>query len=200
RATAKDPAQREAGAEPLLRELEGCDLRDLRMRITGPVRIEPAPSDAATATVQFSSAPAPSRTRLVEGERRQITALCCNLVAVRAASKPADMEELDHVLGVHQEVCADIARRHGGFVAGALGDSVLLYFGYPSAREDDAARAARAALAMIVEVTRRSVALEQDRKIRLDLRVGIHTGLVVARELRDSGSSLSFVVGSTPKL
>ena len=201
RVTAKDPAARDATAEGLLREVEGCDLYGLRPR-TGPVRIDPAPSDAATATVQFSSTPSGGRApRLVEGERRQITALCCNLSAASTGGRAVDAEELDHVLGVEQEACAEIARRFDGHVAGALGDSVLFYFGYPTAREDDAPRAARAALAMAAEVRRRSAPLEEERKLRIDLRTGVHTGIVVSREIGDPAQSrIGFVVGSTPKL
>ncbi len=200
RVTAKDPAAREATAEGLLHEVEGCDISGLRQR-TGPVRIDPAPSDAATATVQFASTAKGRAPRLVEGERRQITALCCNLGAACAGPKPADVEELDHVLGVQQEACAEIARRFEGHVAGALGDAVLFYFGYPTAREDDAGRAARAALAMVTEIRRRGAALLEERQIRVDVRAGIHTGLVVSRELGDPEQSrIGFVVGSTPKL
>ncbi len=201
RVTAKDPAARDASVEALLRELEGCDLSGLRPR-TGPVRIDPAPADAATATVQLSTTdPGGRGPRLVEGERRQITAVCCNLGAVGTGPRPADVEELDHVLGVQQEACAAVARRLDGHVAGALGDAVLFYFGYPTAREDDARRAARAALAMATEVRRRSAELTSERAIRVDVRVGIHTGLVVSRELGGpEPSRIGFVVGTTPKL
>ncbi|WP_437317629.1 TOMM system kinase/cyclase fusion protein [Sorangium sp. So ce385] len=201
RVTAKDPAAREATAESLLRELEACDVSGLRVT-SGHVRIQPSPSDAKTATIAMTSAaPAAPSQRLVEGERRQITALCCNLTATGAGPKAADIEELDHVLGLQQEACAEIAQRFGGHVAGALGDAVLFYFGYPSAREDDARRAARAALAMVEEMARRSAALAAERKVRVELRAGIHTGLVVARELREPATSgLGYVVGSTPKL
>ena len=102
---------------------------------------------------------------------------------------------------MQQEACAEIARRYDGHVAGALGDAVLFYFGYPTAREDDARRAARAALAMAAEVRRRGATLEEERKLRVDLRTGIHTGIVVSREIGDPAQSrIGFVVGSTPKL
>src|SRR5262249_3362260 len=39
--------------------------------------------------------------------------------------------------------------RAGGFVARYVGDGVLVYFGYPQAREDDAERAVRAGLELI---------------------------------------------------
>ncbi|MRG92326.1 TOMM system kinase/cyclase fusion protein [Polyangium spumosum] len=204
RVTSKNPEARDAAAQPLMRELEACDMSGLRQR-TGPVQITPAAPDAATATINMPNAayrPSPPSQRLVEGERRQITALCCSLSAAGVGPRAADVEELDQILGVHQEACTEIARRFEGHVAGALGDAVLFYFGYPAAREDDARRAARAALAMAAEIRRRSPALLAERKARVDLRIGIHTGLVVARELRDPTptTGLGYVMGTTPKL
>lgn len=200
RVTAKDPMAREATAASLLRELEACDVSGLRQRT--PVKLQAASSDATTATIDFDGMKSSSRSlRLVEGERRQITAVCCSLTARSIGAKPIDLEELDQILGVEQEACIAIARRFDGHIAGALGDSVLFYFGYPTAREDDARRAARAALAMMAEVARAQPALEAERKVRVDLRIGIHTGLVVARELRDPTlGGLGYVVGGTPKL
>jgi TOMM system kinase/cyclase fusion protein len=202
RATAKDPAAREVTAESLLRALEACDVSGLRQR-TGPVQLQPASADAATATVDIANVArfGPRSQRLIEGERRQITAVCCTLAATGIGAKAADMEELDQILGAKQETFTEIAGRFGGHVAGALGDSVLFYFGYPTAHEDDARRAARAALAMVAEVGKRHDALEAERQVRVDLRIGIHTGLVVTRELRDSTvTGPGYVVGTTPKL
>jgi TOMM system kinase/cyclase fusion protein len=202
RVTTKDPAAREVTAEGVMRELEACDVSGLRQK-TAPVRLQHAPPDAATATVDIGYAlrGGASSQRLVEGERRQITAVCCSLSATAAGPKAADVEELDQILGVQQEACTEIARRFDGHVAGALGDAVLFYFGYPTAREDDARRATRAALAMVAEIQRRSAVLATERKVRVDVRIGIHTGVVVSRELRDpTPTGLGYVVGTTPKL
>ncbi|KYG07142.1 protein kinase, partial [Sorangium cellulosum] len=200
RVTAKDPAARSVSAVSLLRELEACDVAGLRPGARNR-RPDRAAHDADT-RVGPSEPPSDGRPqRLVQGERRQITAVCCVLSAAGVGPRAADLEDLDHVLGVQQEACAELARRFGGHVASGLGDAVLFYFGYPKAREDDARRAARAALAIASEVARRSAALEVDRKLRVDVRIGIHTGLVVARELRDpAAAGLGYVVGTTPKL
>ncbi|MBZ4423294.1 TOMM system kinase/cyclase fusion protein [Myxococcus sp. RHSTA-1-4] len=203
RVTAKDPLERDVTAESILRELEGCDVRGLPRKNTGPRRLDASPAEGAAATVQFPSTPQGEgeALRIVEGERRQITAVGINLGASGVVPHAADMEEFDQVLGVQQDACIEIARGMGGHVAGALGESVLFYFGFPTAREDDAQRAARAALAMVSEVNQRSAALEVERKVRVNLRVGIHTGLVVSRELRESMSGgFGYVVGTTPKL
>jgi TOMM system kinase/cyclase fusion protein len=201
RVTAKEPEARNATAASLLRELEACDVSGLRQRTT--VGHPAASFDATTATLNIEGLPpsTPRALRLVEGERRQITAVCCSLTARSLGAKPVEMEELDQLLGVEQEACIAVARRFDGHVAGALGDAVLFYFGYPTAREDDARRAARAALAMLAEIARAQPTLEAERKVRIDLRIGIHTGLVVARELREPTlSGLGYVVGGTPKI
>ncbi|WP_437735081.1 TOMM system kinase/cyclase fusion protein [Sorangium sp. So ce1335] len=202
RTTAKDAAARNVTTEGLLRELEECDVSGLRSR-SAPARLQPAASDVRTQTVELAgqgSSGGLSR-RLVEGERRQITAVCCTLTASSTGHGPVDTEELDQLLGLQQEACTMIARRFNGHVAGVLGDKVLFYFGYPTAREDAARRAAEAAREMAGDLLRRREALEAEREVRIDLRIGIHTGLVIARELRDPTiAGLGYVVGTTPKL
>ncbi|WP_437288939.1 TOMM system kinase/cyclase fusion protein [Sorangium sp. So ce406] len=202
RATAKDAAARNVTTEGLLRELEECDVSGLRSR-SAPARLQPAAPDMRTDTVELArqSSGGALSSRLVEGERRQITAVCCSLAASSTAHGPVDTEELDQLLGLQQEACTMIARRFNGHVAGVLGDSVLFYFGYPTAREDAARRAAEAARQMAADLVRRRKALEAERKTRIDLRIGIHTGLVIARELRDPTiAGLGYIVGTTPKI
>jgi predicted ATPase len=86
-------------------------------------------------------------------------------------------------------------RRFGGFIAKYMGDGVLVYFGYPQAHEDDAERAVRAGLELIV-----AVAALQPR-VSLQTRVGIATGLVVVGDLIGSGEAQERgIVGETPNL
>ncbi|MDI1480352.1 TOMM system kinase/cyclase fusion protein [Polyangium sp. y55x31] len=201
RVTQKDPAARAVTAEKLLRELEALDLGDLAPS-TWTARPVPATLEGAPRLggdgLQSCGA---GLTRLIEGERRQITAVCCSLTVVSLKPGAVELEELDQILGAQQEACVKITREHGGHVAGALGGAVLFYFGYPAAREDDAQRAAQAALAAMAEVRRKSTALEARRGVRAELRVGMHTGIVVARELREPASTgPGYVIGATPKL
>ena len=50
----------------------------------------------------------------------------------------------------YQETCTGVIRRYDGHIAQHLGDGLLVYFGYPAAHEDDAQRAVRAGLEIIV--------------------------------------------------
>ena len=68
---------------------------------------------------------------------------------------------------------------YAGHVAQLLGDGCLVYFGYPSAHEDDAGRAVHSALGVLRTVA----ALRPQGASRLQTRIGIATGLVVVGDI-----------------
>ena len=138
--------------------------------------------------------------RLPEGERRQLTVVSCGLTVTTPDAAPPDLEELDQLLHAQRALYADLAARSGGVAAAAAGGSVLLAFGYPQAREDDARRAARAALRIADEVERETARLAAERGLRLEVRIGIHTGLVIAREQRLGHGEALDLVGVTPQV
>src|SRR5262249_3159821 len=106
-----------------------------------------APSvDAATASS------APSALPEDRAERRQVTVMFSDLVGSTALSARMDPEDLREVISAYQKCVAETVQRFGGFVAKYMGDGVLVYFGYPEAHEDDAERAIRAGLELIVAV------------------------------------------------
>jgi hypothetical protein len=77
------------------------------------------------------------------------------------------------------------------------GDGVLVYFGYPRAHEDDAERAVRSGLDIVAPVGR----LDGPSTGRLQVRIGIATGLVVVGDLVGEGAAQEqAVVGETPNL
>ncbi len=145
--------------------------------------------------------PATPEERVPEGERRQLTVVSCGLTVTGTDAAPPDLEELDQLLHAQHALCARLAARSGGVAAAVGGGSVLLAFGYPQAREDDARHAARAALRIAGEVERTSARLAAERGLRLEVRIGIHTGLVIAHEQRPGlhGEALD-LVGVTPQV
>jgi class 3 adenylate cyclase/predicted ATPase/ribosomal protein L40E len=114
-----------------------------------------------------------------EGERRQLTVMFCDLVDSVVLGARLDPEELHEVMRAYQEACARIVRSHGGDIAHYAGDGLFVYFGYPRAHENDAERAVQAGLGILEEIARLNVELERTRRIRLAVRIGIHSGLVV---------------------
>ncbi|HKW53389.1 MAG TPA: AAA family ATPase [Stellaceae bacterium] len=114
-------------------------------------------------------------------ERRQLTVLFCDLVNSMPLSLRLDPEDLRDVIAAYLACAADTVGRLGGFVAQYIGDGVLAYFGYPRAHEDDAERAARVGLALIEAVG----GLKTKPDLRLQVRVGIATGLAIVGDVLD---------------
>src|SRR6516164_9404033 len=133
--------------------------------------VAPAPG-APTAT------PEP-KTALLAGERRQLTILFCDLVGSTALSQQLDAEEWRDVVGQYQQTARAAVERWGGHVAKELGDGLLVYFGWPDAREDDPERAIRAGLAILDAMEPVNAKLAAGDGTRLAVRVGMHTGPVV---------------------
>lgn len=134
------------------------------------------------------------------GERKQLTALCCALTATWVGPAEPSIEEVDEALDGLQRACAEVAARHDGQVVSALGDRLLIYFGYPVADENTGRRAATAALEILETVEREGGRLGVQRGLRVTARVGLHTGLVVAHASESSPSGLTDVAGLTPRL
>jgi class 3 adenylate cyclase len=153
---------------------------------SGPHAREIGESGAAPATISH------------EGERRQLTVMFCDLVGSTPLSQQFDPEELRDLILPYQHACSEVIAQLNGHIAKYLGDGVLAYFGYPHAHEDDAQRAVRAALRIVAALQRLNA--QQGRlPVALQVRIGIHTGLVVVgeiggREFREQAA----IVGDTP--
>ena len=130
-------------------------------------------------------------------ERRQITALFCDLVGSTDLSARLDPEDMSELLRTYRRCCTDTIARWDGYIARYMGDGVLAYFGWPRSHEDDAERAVRAGLELIAAVSR----LNMGEGRPLAARVGIATGQVVAGDLIGEGDAQERnVVGDTPNL
>jgi TOMM system kinase/cyclase fusion protein len=151
-----------------------------------------------------------------EAERRQLTVMFCDLVGSTALSERLDPEELREVVRAYQETCTEVIQRYEGHIAQHLGDGLLVYFGYPAAHEDDAQRAARAGLEIVAalqhvsarhEVPSPLVGEGQGERVvgatgrsPLQVRIGIHTGLVVIGEIGSSEKREILALGETPNI
>src|SRR5215813_12901419 len=147
-----------------------------------------------------SPSAAKSRPAAPEAERRQLTVMFCDLVGSTALSTQLDPEELREVIRAYRESCAAAISRFGGYLAKYIGDGLLVYFGYPQAHEDDAQRAVRTALGIVEAIQQLSFPTIQF-PCPLQVRIGIHTGLVVAGEMGvgDQPEPLA-IVGETPNI
>ncbi len=87
--------------------------------------------------------------------------------------------------------------RFGGHVAQVLGDGLLVYFGWPTAREDDPERAVRSGLAILDAMARLDVPLGAGDATRLAVRIRLHTGPVVIGEMGGGPKSEILALGDT---
>ncbi|HMA49264.1 MAG TPA: adenylate/guanylate cyclase domain-containing protein, partial [Magnetospirillaceae bacterium] len=131
-----------------------------------------------------------------EAERRLLTVMFCDLVGSTELSSRMDAEDMRELLRHYQKACTSVVAAYDGFVAQYLGDGIMVYFGYPRAREDAAERAVHAALD-IVEAVR---GLREDTP--LQVRIGITTGTAVVGDVVGQGSlaQLHAASGQTPNL
>jgi class 3 adenylate cyclase len=130
-------------------------------------------------------------------DRRQLTVMFCDLVGSTALTAQLDPEDMGDLIRAFQGAITTTMARFDGHIAKYLGDGATVYFGYPRAHEDDAARAARASLALIEAVGK----IGRAHGVTLQVRIGISTGLVVVGELFGEGEARERgVVGDTPNL
>src|SRR3954468_6146283 len=177
-----------------LAELTDADLRELglplgpRKLVLRAIRDLAGPTEPARQETAGASVPPGA-------ERRQLTVMFVDPVGSTALSQEVELEDLRELIGAYHAGVAATVKGHDGFVAKYMGDGVLVYFGYPQAREDDAERAIRAGLELIGAVTALAY------PVSLQTRVGIATGLVVVGDLLGAGAAQERgVVGETPNL
>jgi class 3 adenylate cyclase len=127
------------------------------------------------------SVPTPTAARVAEpvGERRHVTVMFCDLVGSTSIAAALDAEDWRDLVGAYLDAASAAVTEMGGHVAKKLGDGLMALFGYPVAQENDAERAARAALSIqrsLDDINRKNAG---SGKPALNARIGIETGPVV---------------------
>jgi TOMM system kinase/cyclase fusion protein len=169
-----------------------------------PPPIPPAPQTVhhphALPASPLEAASAETASHRSEAERRQITGMFCDVVGSTTLSSQLDPEDYREVIRAYQATCAEVIQHFAGHIARYLGDGLLVYFGYPQAHEDDAQRAVRTGLGMVEALGTLNTGLEQEKGLRLAVRVGIHTGVVVVGEIGGGSRQEHLALGDTPNI
>jgi class 3 adenylate cyclase len=130
-------------------------------------------------------------------ERKLVTVVFCDLVGSTELSERLDPETLRSVILRYFAAVSVPIEHYGGTVEKFIGDAVMAVFGVPRMREDDAARAAAAALAMLAALEDLNADLEPAVGVRLRVRIGVNTGPAVtsvdvsARQALVSGETVN---------
>lgn len=164
---------------------------------TGDVRTSAAARVPGLAAIQvakpLSLQPAPCSS----AERRQLTVMFCDIVGSTALAAELDPEDLREIIAEYRDRVAAVVRKFDGTISRYIGDGVLILFGHPSAHEDDAERAVRAALEIATGRHPPGAPAEPERRVRL----GVATGVVIVGDLIGSeAAERQAVLGETPNL
>lgn len=170
---------------PVAPRCEGCGAD-----LPGGAKFCPQCGQGTTA----SSAPAPT------GERRHLTVMFAELADAAVLADRLDPEDMRDVVRAFQQRCTEAVARRGGHIARYMGDSVLIYFGFPHAHPDSAARALAAGLEIVDPSpgvgSRPSVVVAE-----LRVRAGVHAGTVFIGEMgHGERREIDDVVGDTPNI
>src|SRR5262245_52448527 len=182
-----DAFEREELTSADLPELSDDELRELGLPL-GPRKkifkaiealridntISPTRSPSFDTPEHFAEKIVTSKNAL-EGERRQLTVLFCDMVGFTELTNRVDPEILQGVIRRYQDQCAVCITRYEGYVYQKQGDGIVAFFGYPLAHEGEAERAIHAGLEIIAALSKP----EAQEVGHLLVRIGIATGLVV---------------------
>ena len=119
----------------------------------------------------------------MQGERRVVTMLFCDVQGSTAAAEQLDPEEWASIMNGAFDYLIQPVYRYEGTLARLMGDAILAFFGAPIGHEDDPQRAIMAGLDIIEAINPYRERVRKEWGIDFNVRVGINTGLVVVGEV-----------------
>ena len=155
-----------------------------------PVAASVAPERAERLVAAVSSAP------VGEGDRRQATVLVADISGYTALCARLDAEQVQALLAHFYDLTDGIIANYGGHVIDHAGDATLAVFGAPVAHDNDAERAARAA----VDIHAQAAAIADPTGRTLSLHIGIASGEVVAATIASGAQPKYAVTGEAVNL
>ena len=150
---------------------------------TLPVR-EPEPAPLAYTPPHLTEKILTARSAL-EGERKQVTVLFADVKDSTELIRDLDPEAAQQLLDPAIQHMMDAVHRYEGTVNQVLGDGIMALFGAPLAHEDHAIRACYAALAMQATLREYAETVRRGQGLSLRIRVGLNSGEVVVRTIRN---------------
>jgi class 3 adenylate cyclase len=119
------------------------------------------------------------------GEIRRLTILFADLVDSTVLSTKLEPETYRLLVGRYRQQVQQAVDRYGGHIASTKGDGLLAVFGHPVAHENDVFRAVQAGLEITRDVARLSEQANRRFGAQINVRVGVHRGLVYLDTTQD---------------
>ncbi len=117
----------------------------------------------------------------IEGERKQVTVMFCDMMGFTPLSENLDPETMYTMMDQVYEILIHKVHDYEGTVNEMTGDGIMALFGAPIALEDAPQRTLDAAMSIHREMIRFNEKIKQEKGglPPIQMRIGIHTGLVV---------------------
>ena len=147
--------------------------------------------------LQRTQAPPNVENEALHAERRQLTVAFIDIVGSTPLSERIDPEEFFAVIRTYRDICDEQIRHYGGHIARMIGDGLLAFFGVPQAHENDPERAVRASLAVAAAIKEHKFLLSDGSFVRLGVRIGVNTGVVVVGSVPGEPPDRREVFGSS---
>ena len=113
-------------------------------------------------------------------ERKVVTILFADITGSTSMGEQLDPERMRSLLRTYFAAMSEVIESWGGRLEKFIGDAIMAAFGVPIAREDDAVRALRAALDMLVRLDALNATFRERHGIEMQVRIGVNTGEVIA--------------------
>src|SRR6266581_4786753 len=136
----------------------------------------------------------------LEGERKQVTVLFCDLANSTPVAERIGPEAMHTLLNRFFEVALNEVHRYEGTINQFLGDGFMALFGAPIAHEDHARRAVLAALTLQRTLQDHHAELGEPYSVTCMFRMGLNTGLVVVGSIGNNLRMDYSAVGDTTNL
>ncbi|WP_130470684.1 adenylate/guanylate cyclase domain-containing protein [Candidatus Magnetaquicoccus inordinatus] len=134
------------------------------------------------------------------GDKRLVTVMMTDLRGFTAISETLPPETVVTIINHYLEQMTEIVFKYKGTISNFLGDGILILFGAPILRADDAQRAVACALEMQQVMPELNVRNQEQGFPSLQMGIGIHTGTVVAGNIGSLKRSQYTVMGRTVNL
>ncbi len=130
------------------------------------------------------------------GQRKKVTIMMTDLRGFSAVSERLPPETVVTFLNVYLGAMADVITQYNGTIDEFIGDAILVIFGAPQAREDDAQRSVACAVAMQLAMDAVNEQIKQFDMPKLEMGIGINTGEVVVGNIGSAKRAKYGVVGN----
>ncbi len=131
------------------------------------------------------------------GKRTEVAILMTDIRNFTTMSEQMDPWDIVALLNDYFPRIINVIFSHQGMVDKFIGDSILAVFGVPSPREDDALRAARAALEMRSQLLAINRERQRKKLKTIDMGIGITSGTVISGNI-GSERRMDFTVIGDP--